>query len=199
MIGLIGDYALLGLSIAVNEVDYNHLFGSATALTGDAYSFCCWQILAGVQSWIARNNFDGEIAYFFEAGHASQSQANALMNRIFNEPKLRQKYRYAAHAFIDKAKVRPVQTADILAWQTATQMKRWLKDNPRPRADFQALLKKPQHELFIASRKTLGGVVAYHRSLAGLPIPLGITGRFGRVWFWCPFDDGYGFAVERFS
>jgi Protein of unknown function (DUF3800) len=198
MIALIGQHALIGLSIAVNEHDYNVLFGSTKAVTGDAYSFCCWQILAGIQSWIARNNFEGDVAYFFEAGHASEPQANALMGKIFQEPRLRQRYRYAAHAFVDKVKVRPVQTADLLAWQTATQMKRWL-NNMGPRADFEALMKKPRHELFIANRKTLGGVIAYHRSLQGLPIAAGITGRLGQSWFWCPFDGGDGFAVERFS
>jgi Protein of unknown function (DUF3800) len=193
MIKLIGQYAMLGLAIAVNENEYNTwLHGLSPA--GDAYTFCCWQILAGIRTWIKNNQFQGEIAYFYEAGHESGSQANALMNRIFNNPKLRSEYFYAAHAFVDKRKVRPIQTADILAWHQATQVKRWLKNDPRMRADFRALTANTPHELFIANRKTAGGVIAYHRRLQGLPVD-GITGAMGQTWFWCPFDGGAGFSV----
>jgi hypothetical protein len=186
MIGLINQHALLGLAMVVNEHDYKVMFGESSP-AGTPYSFCCWQILAGIRAWINRTNFQGEIAYFYEAGHDSMGEANALMNRIFKEPHLREGYRYAGHGFVDKKKVRPVQTADILAWHWATQMKRWLNNNHKMRADFRALAEKPQHELFIANRKTLGGVIAYHRSLQGLPVD-GITGTFGRYWFWSSFD-----------
>jgi uncharacterized protein DUF3800 len=153
-IRLINEHALLGLAVAINEQDYNYFFARQD-ITGDAYSFCCWQILAGVQTWIARNSFAGEISYFFESGHKSETQANSIMCRIFNDKALRQKYRYKTHAFVDKEKVRPIQTADIYAWQQATQMKRWLKNNPKPRADFCALTAKPRHELFIGNRRSL--------------------------------------------
>lgn len=195
MIGLINEHALLGVSVAINERDYNTWFDGHLSPAGDAYSFCCWQVLAGIQNWIYKNNFDGEIAYFYEAGHTSQPQANALMNRIFNNTSLRKRYRYAAHAFVDKQKVRPVQAADILAWLQATQVKRWLKDDSRMRADFQALVAKPAHEIFIGNRKTAGGMIAYHRHLQALPINNGLTGQFGLTWFWCPYDGSLGFSV----
>jgi uncharacterized protein DUF3800 len=189
MIGLINQHALLGLAIAVNEDDYSTWFeGRGLDLAGDAYSFCCWQILAGIRAWIIKNQFQGEIEYFFEAGHASQRQANALMSRIFKDQNLRKSYCYAGHAFVDKKKARPVQAADILAWQQATQVRRWLNNDHRMRKDFQALAAKPRHELFIANRKTLGGMIAYHRSLQGLPVTTGFTGRFGSRWFWSPSD-----------
>lgn len=186
MIRLINDHALLGLSVAINENDYFALFGRNSP-GGAPYSFCCWQILAGIRSWTTRNEFEGKISYFFESGHASQPEANALMKRIFDDPALRSEYHYASHSFVDKKCVRPVQSADILAWQTATQVKRWLKQDPRMRADYEALCSKPQHEIFIGNRKTLGPVVAYHRSLQGLPVD-GITGHYGRHWFWSSYD-----------
>jgi Protein of unknown function (DUF3800) len=185
MIGLIGKCALLGLAVAVNEDDYN-TWTDANYI-GTAYTYCCWQILAGIQNWIVKNQFDGQIAYFFEAGHESAAEANAIMNRIFNNPRMRQSYRYAAHSFVDKRRVRPVQTADILAWQQATQVKRWLRKNHRMRADFQALTAKVPHELFIGNRTTAGGVVAFARILSGERANNGITGHFGDAWFFCPF------------
>jgi hypothetical protein len=194
MICLINEHALLGLAVAVNEADYNTWFEGRNP-AGSAYSFCCWQILAGIQSWIIKSAFRGEISYFYEAGHESAPEANALMNRIFDNPDLRTRYCYAAHGFVDKRKVRPVQTADILAWQQFTQMKRWLKNNHNMRADFRALVTKPRHELFIGNRKTVGGVIAYQRYLQRLPITDGITGHFGSTWFWCPFDRNPGLSI----
>lgn len=187
MIGLINEYALLGVAVAVNEHDFNTWF-DGLAPTGSAYSFCCWQVLSGIQVWIRQNNFQGEVAYFYEAGHESWSEANAHMKRIFNNPKLRTRYRYASHTFADKQKVRPLQAADMLAWHQATQVKRWLKNNFNVRADFRALAAKPRHEIFIGNQKTAGEMIAYFRSLIGLPIRDGITGRFGSDWFWCSFD-----------
>jgi hypothetical protein len=194
MIGLINQHALLGVAIAVNEGDYNTWFEGVNP-AGDAYTFCCWQILAGIRTWIRRNQFQGEIAYFFESGHVSQSRANDLMNRILKNPDLRAGYCYAGHAFVDKQKVRPVQTADILAWQQYTQVKRWLKNDYRMRKDFEALIAKPRTEIFIANEKTVGGVIAYQRAMQGLPIKTGITGRFGPTWFWCAFDGEGNFVV----
>jgi hypothetical protein len=192
MIRLINNHAALGVAVTVNAADYETWFdGHGRILAGDAYTYCCWQVLAGIRHWVLKTEFQGEIAYFFESGHASQSEANALMNRIFNDRNLRAAYRYAGHAFVDKQKVRPVQTADILAWQQMTQSKRWLSGNHIMRKDFRALVAKPQHELFIGNRKTVAGVIAWQKHLQGVPVD-GISGHFGRFWFWCPFDGDVG-------
>jgi hypothetical protein len=119
------------------------------------------------------------------------------MNRIFENKTLRQTYCYAGHAFVDKQKVRPIQTADILAWHQATQVKRWLKNDSRIRADFRALTTKPRHELFIGSRENLGGVIVYQRWLQGLPVYNGITGHYGASWFWCPFRGQAGLVIGQ--
>ena len=195
MIALINEYALLGLAVVVNQADFDRWFDGEANPAGSSYSFCCWQILAGVRSWINGTGFEGKIAYFYESGHHSQSEANALMKRIFDNPGLRAGYRYSSHAFADKQALRPLQAADILAWQWGTQLKRWIRNDRRMRADFQALAAKPHHELFIGSRKTAGGMIAYHRSLQGLPIRDGITGHIGRTWFWCPFDGSPGVSI----
>jgi len=193
MIRLINEHALLGLAVAVNEHDYNVWFPQPNP-AGSPYSFCCWQILAGIRNWMTKNSFNGTVSYFYEAGHASKTEANALMSRIFTNPDLRATYHYGSHTFADKQQLRPLQAADILAWQWGTQMKRWLKEDHRMRADFRALAGKPQHELFVANRKTVAPVIAYHRHLQGLPVTNGISGHFGKRWFWCSLDGS-----ERFS
>jgi hypothetical protein len=195
MIALINEHALLGVAVAVNEDDYCRWFENRRTPAGTPYAFCCWQILAGIRTWIIKNNFEGEIAYFFEAGHANQSEANALMKRIFDNARLKSAYRYVGHSFVDKEKVRPVQTADILAWQQATQVKRWQRNDQRVRADFRALVAKPRHEIFLATRQTMAGVIAYWRGLEGVPAEDGVTGHYGPLWFWCSFDGRELFSV----
>jgi hypothetical protein len=194
-ISLINEHALLGAAVAVNEADYNSWFDQRITSLGSPYTFCCWQVLASIRTWIIRNGFEGDIAYFFEAGHQKQSEANAVMNRLFKDKGMRESYHYVAHSFVDKKKVRPVQTADILAWQQATQLKRWLKNDYRIRADFQALAEKPRHELFVGNRKTLGGLIAFHRRVQKLPITDGVTGLFGDTWFWSPFSGEDGISI----
>jgi Protein of unknown function (DUF3800) len=194
LIRLINDHALLGLAVVVNEAEYQSWFAGRRVTGGSAYTFCCWQILAGIRTWMNRNQFAGEVGYFYEAGHDSQSEANALMHRIFNNPGLKAGYRYAGHGFVDKVKSRPVQAADILAWQQATQVKRWMKNNYKIRADFQALAERPPHELFVANRRTMGGVIAYSGRLEGLTAQDGITGAWENYWFWSPFDGREGFV-----
>lgn len=185
VIELINKYAAFGVAVAVNEADYRRWFPRGNHI-GSPYAYCCWQVMAGIFNWMNKRNFEGHTSYFFEAGHASQSEANALMMRIFNDPRLRQQYRYANHRFVDKEKVRPVQTADILAWQYATQVKRWIKGDNRMRADCRALMAKPQHEVFIATRKTLAETIAYANWEKGTLEP-GISGFFGDQWFYCQF------------
>ena len=87
-----------------------------------------------------RTDFQGKVAYFFEAGSPFQSQANRMMQEVFVLPEEREAFRYAGHKFVDKAKVRPVQTADVLAWHVVTDRRREQKGQGR-RADFEALLK----------------------------------------------------------
>jgi hypothetical protein len=160
MIQLIRQHMLFGTAITVDEVEYNGWY--ARERIGSAYTYCCWQTLAGIRSWLERNNFQGEVAYFFEAGHKNHAEANAIMNMIFSQPELRSGYRYSSHAFVDKKKVRPVQTADIFAWLHANHFKRRARGEFKPRGDFKALVEKPKsYEIFIANSETVSSFITH--------------------------------------
>jgi hypothetical protein len=139
MIALIRKHALFGTAVAFSEKDYNEVLPPPYNLTGTAYTYCCWTVLSIIHEWIVRNQFGGKIAYFFEAGHKHQLQANAVMNQIFLDRDRRATYRYAAHSFVEKQCARPIQAADILAWQHAADVKKILESKKR-RADFAALI-----------------------------------------------------------
>jgi hypothetical protein len=79
VIKLINDNALFGVAVSVNEPEFDSY---GISHIGSAYSYCCWQVLAAIQSWIADNDFSGDVAYFFEAGNKYESEANTLMRRI---------------------------------------------------------------------------------------------------------------------
>jgi hypothetical protein len=155
MIAIIREHALFGFAIAVVEKEYNELFPRSPGNPlGSAYTYCCWTLLSVIHEWIVRNQFNGKIAYYFEAGHKNESEANEIMNIIFGNPNLRASYRYAAHGFVDKKEIRAIQTADIIAWQHAIDVKRMLKGQPK-RADFVALIKDQNVMLRYVTREYL--------------------------------------------
>lgn len=104
------------------------------------YTLCCYWALLHAKQWADAAGFDGRIAYFFEAGHASQSQANRMMGQVFSNPRLREIFRYAAHSFVEKRQSAAVQCADILAWQWGKNVKDRAARIMKPRADLVALL-----------------------------------------------------------
>jgi hypothetical protein len=88
--------------------------------------------IIGVAQWANANNINGEVSYFFEAGHRHQVQSETLMHHVFEITD----FRYLSHSFVNKRLIRPIQSADILAWQAATFRKRCIN---KPRADFLSL------------------------------------------------------------
>jgi hypothetical protein len=153
LIQLIRRHSLFGFAMAVPEKDYDAVLPPPNPL-GSAYTYCCWTVLSVIHEWIVRTQFVGKVAYFFEAGHQHGPEANAVMDRIFNHPNLRGEYRYGGHSFIDKQN-RPMQAADLLAWQHATDVKKILAGGTKKRADFLALIENQPMMLRYVSRDDL--------------------------------------------
>lgn len=142
IIGHIQNHAICGFSTSISlEILDRHSKDDSDPF-GSAYTLLCYMTLLGVKQWADDAGFGGEIAYFFEAGDQFESQANKLMKDIFVLPEERQAFRYSAHAFVDKRKVRPVQAADVLAWHMVTDCRRKAEGLGK-RADFKELIKVP--------------------------------------------------------
>jgi hypothetical protein len=103
---------------------YEAVMPNDPQITGSPYSFCAHACLTAVRSWADQTNYAGGIAYFFESGHRSQSEADGIMKRLFQQSQLKASHRYASHAFADKRNLRPLQAADLIAWQWHTDQKR---------------------------------------------------------------------------
>src|SRR5579863_4180303 len=134
----------VGVAVAIAEADYNAVVPEKHRIfLGTAYTYCTQAVLELIGQWADSKDFTGTIAYFFESGHANQSEANCFLHHIMTAPehkRLQKFYRYGSHTFANKRDIRPLQAADILAWQ-------WLKNhNLRPvkrRMDFLSLMRAP--------------------------------------------------------
>lgn len=110
-----------------------------------AYAFCARCVIDEMGRWFFKTGFRGKSAYFFEAGHASQSEANDAVEFVLTNPLSRfvnVHFGYVAHSFILKEDFPAIQTADILAWQWATDIKHRTAGRNR-RKDFESLLSVP--------------------------------------------------------
>jgi Protein of unknown function (DUF3800) len=158
MIAIIKSYTTYGIAVTVEPHTFAQIMPELPE-AGSAYSFCAHTCLVGVKWWANQHKYRGDIAYFFESGHRSQSEANNIMNKLFDDPQQRADHRYASHTFADKAKARPLQAADLLAWQWHTDRKR-PASRGRPRLDLQELVRdqKPPHHALHYDANLLRGM-----------------------------------------
>jgi hypothetical protein len=152
MIGNIKRRSIVGLAVSVNLEHWDAL-APDSPIIGSPYSFCVSAVMAGVHKWIETEKYDGDAAYFFEAGHKSRGEANWIMEQTYDVPALRKEARYIGHAFVDKESAPPVQAADLLAWQFYTDVRRQLEGATQHRKDFDSLINHPHKVMFITPDK----------------------------------------------
>jgi hypothetical protein len=138
-IALICKYASFGKAVTIDQHAYYRIIGN-NGVVRSPYEFATWMILTAVLSWMEKRGDVGGASYFFEAGHQHQSQSEALMRILFKDGVLRDRYKYNAHAFVDKAKSRPSQAADMLSWQWFKNIQRIRDGATKMRADCGALV-----------------------------------------------------------
>lgn len=134
LINLIKSKSRFGFGVAL-DVEYFERSMSFDKLKKSAYSFCLALCVKQISNWAHDN--ETKVAYFFEAGHKDQTEANDIMNRINGK----ERASYAAHAFVDKRDSIPLQAADMLAWQLYHFLTRQAQGFPKMRKDFQALVR----------------------------------------------------------
>lgn len=90
-----------------------------------------------------------------------------MMNRIFTNQEMKERYRYKAHAFVDKVAVRPTQAADVLAWQWYKDLTRRNNGAKKPRADCAALLRGTPHRVLHADEGMFQRAIDWMNARAG--------------------------------
>ncbi|MCU1441825.1 MAG: hypothetical protein JWP85_2822 [Rhodoglobus sp.] len=145
LMNLLKDHIEVGVSITY-DLSHAHLCPSAKLHGIDIvspYYLCCYFALMQIREWMKKENFSGDVSYWFESGHKNQTQANHIMNEIFSVPEMRSHYCYGSHSFIKKESAGALQCADILAWQWAKRVKDQMDGKDKMRADLKSLLEKP--------------------------------------------------------
>lgn len=140
MIQIIKQNTIFGFALSVDTAAYDYF--PVDKLTGSAYTVSLQLILGAMRAWLSVSPEVTRMAYFFEAGHKSQGEANKAMEKIFLNKEDRKALRYSGHAFIDKRKAAPVQAADLLAWQWYIDRKKQTKGEHR-RRDCARLMEHP--------------------------------------------------------
>jgi hypothetical protein len=118
---------LAGFSVSVNKKEYDTLLSERSGKQplkywmGSSYAFLVQSAMSLCGIWCREQSLTDEwIAYFFEAGHPSQGDADAFV-KLFDKKQYKAhavQARYASHTFL--AKEGPLSKAlipcDILAW-----------------------------------------------------------------------------------
>ena len=138
-------YLEVGISITF-DLRFAHLCPSAKyhgMPIVEPYTLCAYMCMMQGRKWASDTGFDGQISYYFEAGHKHQSQADRMMSAVFDVPDLRSHYRYKRHDFLRKEQAIPLQCGDILAWQWSKAIKDMRVKKKVTRADLNSLLTEP--------------------------------------------------------
>lgn len=141
-------HAEFGFAVSVSEVHYVKLMPKV-AFFGSAYSFCARAALSICGAWFLESGVSGVAKYCFEAGHSSQSQANAILSAAVRDTVLRERWHYGSHEFVSKQAAPGVQAADILAWLSRNFVERRLRGDERIRKDLASLLEARHKNLHI--------------------------------------------------
>lgn len=167
LLKLIYQFAEAGFGLSFSEKDFERTYEGVRDgiewkhLSGEAYSRLIHESLVYAGGWAKRANFQGRLAYFFEAGHRHQNAAHRRveevvhpspdlfgidmeavareMGKIFGlSESAHQAYRYLSHAFVDKREFAPLQAADLIAWLWRNTAIRQM-NGKEPRKDWEAL------------------------------------------------------------
>jgi hypothetical protein len=153
MIGIIKRRIEYGVAASVSEADFEEVCSPFVKYaSGQGYGWCIHKAMGGIREWCDKYNYNGPISYFFEAGHRHQQIAHSTLDRFAAMSDFRKLFRYSSHTFSAKQSddpsqpvLRPLQAADLLAWQYRTHKIR-LAQGKAGRLDFISLLQAPHDE-----------------------------------------------------
>ncbi|MDQ2945470.1 MAG: DUF3800 domain-containing protein [Acidobacteriota bacterium] len=151
LIALIKKRMTLQVAFSVQEAEFKTAMGipphehfNWSDVFGGVYSFLAIHCLSIIGDWAKVSRYEGDISYFFEAGNDTQHQIDDTFRVVGKDPLMSQKCHYNSHTFVRKGEVRPIQAADILAWEWMTDWKHQfgMSDLPRRRS-LHTLLQMP--------------------------------------------------------
>ena len=137
LIKIISNNVLYGLGMVVFRADYDQVITiepQAAIVLGSPYAFCAFRCFESGVDWARRTKYDESIKYIFESGDEFKHQIQDTHTFICSQDRLREFYKFSSSlTFEDGVKVRPLQAADILAWELNKELyRRIYPDEKRP-------------------------------------------------------------------
>jgi hypothetical protein len=125
LVGIIKRRMEIGIAVSISETDFGRI-DAPNWERGGPYALAALQVLAAVVSWADKYSYTGKISYFFEAGHKHQSLTNNAINLLRERDQKRgaNYLRYHSHTFAGKTDLRPLQAADLLAYEWQKELRR---------------------------------------------------------------------------
>lgn len=129
LIGIISANVIYGLGMAVLRADYDRLMAEepqAGKVLGSPYAFCAFRCFESATDWAIDANYNESIRYVFEDSDEFKHQVMDTHTFICKHDALREKYRFLGGSltFEDGKKSKPLQAADILAWEMNRELNR---------------------------------------------------------------------------
>jgi len=121
LVGIIKRRMEIGIAVSVSETDFGKTAPPKWEKAGP-YSLAALHVLAGVVSWAHKRDYTGKISYFFEAGHKHQRVTNTAIEWLTQKGS--DYLRYHSHTFAGKKELRPLQAADLLAYEWQKELRR---------------------------------------------------------------------------
>jgi hypothetical protein len=78
--------------------------------------------MASVVGWCDRYHYTGKVSYFFEQGHRHQALTNGIVEQLRVSLVGKNGLRYHSHSFANRRDVRPLQAADLLAYEWTKEL-----------------------------------------------------------------------------
>jgi len=129
---IIRQSALFGFQSAIVKRDYEALSDSDRRLIGDEYTLCANQCGQFVAEWQRKTGRDEPVAYVFEAGAPGANILHRVFTNTLNNEKLRKKFQLLSIRFERKHDFKPLQAADIMAYEAPKQTARRIGLVERP-------------------------------------------------------------------
>ncbi len=127
---IIGDTASFGGVVGIDPSDYELVTSRDPRIRksiGSAYTLCAIRCIQLMSNWADSQSLDESIAYQFEVGCRYAGELANSLAAIERNKTLKKQYHLRGFAFLDKEEMRPLEAADLLAWEwqrahlTATQ------------------------------------------------------------------------------
>jgi Protein of unknown function (DUF3800) len=123
LVGAIRRRMTIGIAVSLSDTDFGAVDVGNWHFDG-AYPLCALWALAGVVAWADKRQYSGKISYFFEKGHRHQAKTQGAIDMLHERPSGDRYLRFHSATFVGKKDLRPLQSADMLAYEWGKELKR---------------------------------------------------------------------------